>query len=228
MIALSRICPGHCRLLLLCLLVAAPRLHAGIEFETTRVLLKPRPNQEEVEAVFAFTNASATPLQVLAAISGCTCLKTEFPSGEIPAGGNGKVSGIFKTTNQPGVVEKIIQVRVDENGKQRVIPLTVGVEVAQLVRIEPRTLAWTAGGEAKEQTFSVSMNWEKPIRLREVTSSQPGFEIRMETVTEGGEYHVHVKPADTSKPLLGIFHFQTDCEFEKLAKPIAFGHVRKH
>jgi len=226
MIALSRICPGPCRLLL-CLLAAAPLLHAGIEFETTRVLLKPRPNQEEVEAVFAFTNASATPLQVLAAISGCTCLKTDFTSGEIPAGGKGRVSGIFKTTNQPGVVEKTIQVRVDENGKQRIIPLTVAVEVAQLVRIEPRTVSWTAGGAGEERTFTVVMNWEKPIRLREVTSSQPGFEIRIETVTDGSEYRVHVKPADTSKPQIGIFHFQTDCEFAKFAKPIAFGHVRK-
>jgi len=227
MIALSRICSRHCRLLLLCAYGLSPLLHAGIEFETTRVLLKPRPDQEEVEAVFAFTNASKAPLQVLAAISGCTCLKTEFTTDVIPAGGKGRVSGIFKTTNQPGVVEKTIQLRVDENGKQRVIPLTVGVEVAQLVRIEPRTLAWTAGGEAKEQTFTVAMNWEKPIRLREVTSSQPGFEIRIETVTEGGEYRVHVKPADTTKPMLGIFHFQTDCEIEKFAKPIAFAHVRK-
>jgi hypothetical protein len=210
-----------------CLLALTPPLHAEIKFKTTRVMLQPRPEQQEVEAVFAFTNASETPLQVLAAISGCTCLKTDFTSGAIPAGGKGKVTGIFKTSNQPGVVEKTIQVRVDENGKQRIIPLTVGVEVAQLVRIEPRTLAWTAGGEAKEQTFTVSMNWEKPILLREVTSSQPGFEIRIETLAAGSEYRVHVKPADTGKPMLGIFHFQTDCEFEKFAKPIAFAHVRK-
>jgi hypothetical protein len=212
----------------LCLLALTPPLHAEIKFKTTRVMLQPRPDQQEVEAVFTFTNASKAPLQVLAAISNCTCLKTDFTTGQIPAGGEGRISGIFKTTNQPGVVEKTIQVRIDENGKQRVIPLTVGVEVAQLVRIEPRTLAWSAGGEAREQTFTVAMKWEKPIRLREVTSSQPGFDIRMETVAEGSEYRVHVKPADTGKPLLGIFHFQTDCEFEKLAKPIAFGHVRKH
>jgi hypothetical protein len=35
-----------------------------------------------------------------------------------------------------------------------------------------------------------------------------------------------VKRADTSKPLLGILHIQTDCEFEKFAKPIAFALVR--
>ena len=229
MIVLSRIFPGHCRLMmpLLCVLGVVPWLHAGVEFKTARVLLQPRPDQQEVEALFSFTNDSDSPARVLAAISGCTCLKTDFTRGEIPAGGKGRVSGIFKTTNQPGVVDKMIQVRVEENGKQRVIPLTVAVEVPQLVRVEPRTLAWTAGGEAKEQTFVVTMNWEKPIRVMEVTSSQPGFEIRVETVIEGAEYRVYVKPVDVAVPMLGIFHFRTDCEFEKFARPIAFGHVRK-
>jgi hypothetical protein len=212
-----------------CILMSgALPLGAEITFKTTRVLLQPRPDQEEVEAVFDFSNPSASPLRLLAADSGCTCLKTTFTSGEIPAGGSGRVAGVFRTTNQPGIVEKTIQVRVDENGKHRVIPLTVAVEMPELVKIEPRTLAWNAGGESGEQSFTVKMSGEKPILLREVTSSQPGFEIRMETVTEGAEYRVHVKPADTAKPLLGIFHFKTDCEIPRFSKPIAFAHVRKN
>ena len=225
MIAIMRIICAL-RAVTLCLLAAGP-LGAAIEFESTRLLLKPRPDQNEVEAVFPFINKSDAPLQVLAALSNCTCLKTDFTSGPIQPGGKGSVSGIFKTTNQPGITEKTIQVRVEENGKSRQIPLTVAVEVAQLVQIEPRTLAWTAGGEAEEKSFTVSMNWEKPIRLLDVSSSRPGFDVRMETITEGREYRVHLKPADTSAPMLGIFHFQTDCEFEKFAKPIAFAHVRK-
>lgn len=210
----------------LCLLAVAP-LATALEFETTRVLLKPRPDQSEVEAVFAFRNHAARPAKVLSADSGCTCLKTSFSKGEISTGGRGSVSGVFKTTNQSGITEKTIQVRVEENGKQRVIPLTVAVEVPQLVVVEPRTLAWSAGGETTEQSFTVTMNWEKPIKLLEVSSSRPGFELRMETITEGRQYRVHVKPADAANPMLGVFHFKTDCEFEKFAKPVAFAHVRK-
>ena len=201
--------------------------HAEIRFESTKVSLHPRPDQEQIEAVFPFENNSQAPIRVLSALSSCSCLKTTMTQGEIPPGGKGSVTGIFKTGNFPGLTEKSIQVRVDEKGRQHVIPLTVAVEVAELVKVEPRTLAWTAGADGTEQTFTVKMQWEKPIRLQDVASSNAGFTVRVETVREGGEYRVHVKPADTSKPMLGIFHFKTDCEFEKFAKPIAFAHIRK-
>lgn len=201
--------------------------HAEIRFENSKVSLHPRPDQEQIEAVFSFENTGQAPIRILSALSGCSCLKTAAPQGEIPPGGKGSVTGIFKTGSFPGLTEKTIQVRVDEKGRQRVIPLTVAVEVAELVKVEPRTLAWTAGADGAEQTFTVKMQWEKPIRLQDVASSNAGFTVRVETVREGGEYRVHVKPADTSKPMLGIFHFKTDCEFEKFAKPIAFAHIRK-
>jgi hypothetical protein len=216
------------RLAALALLAASAGLaHAEIRFETTKATLRPKPDQEQIEAVFAFENGGQSPIRILSALSSCSCLKTTMTQGEIAPGAKGSVTGIFKTGNFPGLTEKTIQVRVDEKGRQRVILLTVAVEVTELVRVEPRTLAWTAGGDAAEQTFTVKMQWEKPIRLQDVASSNAGFTVRVETVREGGEYRVHVKPADTSKPMLGIFHFKTDCEFEKFAKPLAFAHIRK-
>lgn len=88
-------------------------------------------------------------------------------------------------------------------------------------------MTWTAGGESREQTFTVTMADDEPIRLLSVSPSRPGFDIRLETVSEGAEYRVHVKPASCEDPALGVFRFHTDCKFQRLASPIAFGHVRK-
>jgi hypothetical protein len=200
---------------------------AELHFEKTRVDLKAKPDQENVEAVFEFENRGKTAARVVSVISGCQCLAAKFPEEAIAPGGKNRITGVFKVGNFPGITEKTLQVRVEEDGKGRNLVLTLAVELRELVTIEPRTATWTVGDKDTEKTFKVTMNDEGPIRVLEVESSRPGFTVRWETVKEGVEYRVHVKASDIGTPALGVFRIKTDCKYPRFANPVAFGHVRK-
>ena len=208
-------------------LAAHACLQAEIHFEHTRLSFRPRPDQQQLEAVFEFENRGDTPAQILSVTSGCQCLQAKGPEGEIPPGAKDKVIGIFKIAQFPGITEKTLQVRISENGETRNLDLTVAVETRELVHAEPRTAIWTIGEAKDEKTFTVTMNDEEPIRLLAVEPSLPGFAIRLETIKEGAEYRVHIQPETADTPTLGVFRFKTDCKFPRFASPVAFGHVRK-
>ncbi len=209
------------------LLAATACLRAEVHFEKTRIELRPRPDQEQIEAVFELENRGETPAKILSVTSGCQCLEAKAPTAEIAPGAKERITGIFKTGNFPGLTEKTLQVRISEDGATRNLNLTVAVEMRELIRIEPRTLVWTAGGEKTELTFKVTMDQEESIRLLAVEPSRPGFEIRLETIKEGQEYRVHVKPGSSETPTLGVFRLKTDCKYPRFASPVAFGHIRK-
>jgi hypothetical protein len=209
------------------LLAAGPPLRAELHFEKTRVELKAKPDQEQIDAVFEFENRGSSSARIVTVVSGCQCLHAKFPAEAIAAGGKNRITGVFKVGNFPGVTEKTLQVRVEEDGKSRSLALTVAVELQELITIEPRTAAWTVGEARAERTFTVTMNGDGPIRLLAVEPSRPGFTVRLETVKEGAEYRVHVTPSDLAEPALGVFRFKTDCKYPRFANPIAFGHVKK-
>jgi hypothetical protein len=211
----------------LVLLASGLPLRAELHFEKTRVELKAKPDQEQIDAVFEFENRGKSGARIVSVVSGCQCLQAKFPPEAIAAGGKNRITGVFKVGNFPGVTEKTLQVRVEEDGKSRSLALTVAVELRELITIEPRTAAWTVGDKESERTFKVTMNGDGPIRLLAVEPSRPGFTVRLETVKEGVEYRVHVTPADLAEPALGVFRFKTDCKYPRFANPIAFGHVKK-
>jgi hypothetical protein len=220
--------PGKSAVLFALLLAAGPPLRAELHFEKTRVELKAKPDQEQIDAVFEFENRGTSSARIVTVVSGCQCLHAKFPAEAIAAGGKNRITGVFKVGNFPGVTEKTLQVRVEEDGKSRSLALTVAVELQELITIEPRTAAWTVGEARAERTFTVTMNGgDGPIRLLAVEPSRPGFTVRLETVKEGAEYRVHVTPSDLAEPALGVFRFKTDCKYPRFANPIAFGHVKK-
>jgi hypothetical protein len=208
------------------LLVQASWLTAGLEFEKTRVEILARPDQNEVEAVFPFTNRGDSEAKIEEVVSNCQCLSAKSDAERLAPRESGRITGIFRVGNVPGVSEKSLQVRVSEGGRKRLVALTVAVESKELITVEPRTLAWTVGGDEAEKTFVVTMRGEEPIHLKEVVSSLPGYVTRIETVTEGAEYKVYVKPPNVSSPSLGVFRLTTDCKFKRFTHQVAFAQVK--
>lgn len=206
----------------------APGLPAELVFEKTRIEVLAKPEQEEVAAIFKFTNQGTSEARIVSVSSGCQCLSAKASAEVIPAQGSSEITGVFKVGNSPGITEKAIQVRVSEGGKSRSLALTVVVELKRLIIIEPQTMTWSGNEAATEQFFTVTMHGDELIRLQEVECSRPGFDIRVETVTDGKKYRVFVTPQEAASPTLGIFHFKTDCKHTRFATPIAFGHVKKN
>ena len=200
---------------------------AGLDFPKDRLVLNCGPADDQMDADFPFTNKGASPVTIVSIISGCQCLEAEAPEGEIAPGAQGKVHSVFKVGAFNGMVEKQLVVRWEEGGVAHDTVLTVAVVIPELIRIEPTTLVWDVGGAAQEQSYRVLMVWNEPIRLLTVDCSRPEFDFRAETVKDGREYLVRVKPTKLDQPLLGLFQFKTDCKFEKFRNPMGFVHVRR-
>jgi hypothetical protein len=123
-------------------------------------------------------------------------------------------------------VEKQLVVRVEQGGRVEGIPLRVSVRVPKVISIEPGTLVWTVGEKPVEKVFRVKMVWDDLIHLLSVSSSREDFTFKIEELTPGKDYAVHVTPQNTAKPMLGLLQFKTDCAFEKFRNPMGFLHIR--
>ena len=200
---------------------------AGLEFAAERLVLDTAPDAELADADFAFTNKGPDSVKITNVMSSCQCLSAEAPEGEIKPGAEGKVHSVFKVGAFSGTVEKQLVVRYEEAGRVLDKVLTVVVKVPELIRVEPTTLKWIVGGEAKEQTFRVLMLAEEPIHLMTVKCSRPEFDFTVEKVKDGREYLVKVKPTKLEEPMLSLFTFDTDCKFPKFRNVMAFGQAGK-
>ena len=218
--------PRILRLLVLQIFVAAAGW-AGVVFDSERLEVKVGPEQEQVEVDFGFENRGPGEAKVVSVVSGCQCLLAEAPEEPVAAGGRGIIHGVFKVGAFNGTVEKQMMAKIEEGGVARDVVLTVAVVVPEVIRVEPGTLEWKVGGEAKEQAFVVNMVWNEPIHVLTVESSREEFDLRLETVEDGRVYKLFVKPKDLARPMLGLVQFMTDCRFEKFRKPMAFLSVRE-
>ena len=208
-------------------LVLVASLHAGIRFETDRIELEARPDRSQVKAVFELENRDDAPAEIVSVHSGCQCLSAQAGVTRLEPGAKTTITAVFDTTGLSGLSEKKIQVKTREAGEARLHHLTVAVRQPEWIRIEPRTIVWFTGEEKGERTFHVTMSGGDPIHLLKVEPSNPGFEIRQETVKDGREYRIHVKPPSEDKIVLGVFRLKTDFPHPRLANPVAFGHVRQ-
>lgn len=64
--------------------------------------------------------------------------------------------------------------------------------------------------------MDVKIAYEKPVKVKSVTSSQEkSFKVELITLEDGKHYQVEVTPLNTSAPALSIIRIETDIEVEK-------------
>lgn len=198
---------------------------AGLRFPAERIEFRVEPDQEHMEAQFDFVNDGNKPVRIESVQTDCTCLKAEAPEGEIPPGGRGVVSAEFVVGSLRGTVKKHLSVQVRDGKVMRRIRLDAVLVVPEVVRVEPRTLSWTLGGELAEQSFRVRMSGPDKVRLLKVVASRPNFVFRVETLAAGREYLVHAKPLSMDGPLIALVNFTTDSRHRNGQAAVGFVHV---
>lgn len=199
----------------------------GLRFESERIEFRVAPNQQRVEAKFAFINEGDAAVRIEAVQTDCACLKAQAPKDEIPPGGTGAVTAEFKVGSLRGVVEKHLSVKLREGERVRRVLLDAVLVVPELVELEPRTLSWTGSDDPVEKSFRVRVASQEKVRLLDVTCSRPDFAFRIETIDDGREYVVHAKPRRVDQPAIALVRFVTDCRHEKFRTPVGFVHVRR-
>lgn len=213
--------------ILLALALAGVLHAAGVVFAVERVVVKTTPDQNVIEANFTFTNNGKGAAKILSVQSGCHCLEARAPEGEIAPGAGGVVVGVFKVGVFQGLVEKQMHAHVLDDAGTREVILTVAVQVPEVIRVEPGTLTWTVGQNPVEQSLLITAIWPEKIQIKQLECSQKSFGFRIETIEDGKQYKVHVKPNDTKEQTLALLQILTDSRFEKFRKPMAFLSIRQ-
>lgn len=207
-------------------LVSAATASAGLAFTSQRLDFDVKPEDNTVEAVFAFANDTDKTIRVVDVHSNCGCLKAETDKETYEPGEKGTLTAVFTVGSIEGRVEKSVMLQTDAKDGP-VQKLTVGINVPSIIEIEPDLTEWIIGEAPAPKSVRIRVVQPDPIRVLEVNCSRNTFTHEVKTIEEGREYEVVLTPSDTSKAQLGVLRIETDCPIEKHRRKMAFFGVVK-
>jgi hypothetical protein len=203
------------------LIALAMNCQADLVLDGNVVDVKPKPEDETITVSFSFRNKGDKPVTILNLESGCSCLSSSLDARTYAPGASGTGKAEFKVSTFVGRHEKSVTVATDDPQQpQWEIPFIL--DVPAVVEIEPKTLQWWLGGDASEKTCVVKILTGDPIKVTQVTSTRENVSFKMETVTEGREYRITVKPNSTEEVLMGALKIETDSRIPKYQRQLAF------
>lgn len=185
---------------------------------------------KEVVTEFEFTNNSGKPVKIVKTDPGCSCLHVEIKGGKLTyqPGEAGLIRTTFDMGNFSGTVDKVVVIWLDDDPESKPsLRLTSRVHIPVLVTLEPKTLAWELGGKVEPKVIKIEMMEGETIHVDSVSSSNPAFETKLETVKDGHEYKLTVTPASVDKPAIAVIRISTDAKVARQKIQQAFGVVRK-
>jgi len=203
---------------------------AALEFPDLRKETRAPADGKSVTVDFPFTNKTGKPVTITKCDTKCACLTVQVSGGKFTyAPGE---SGIVRTTmdlgNLLGTQEKSIDVWLDKgpSGKPA-LSLELIVEIPAIISLEPKTVSWGIDSKPEPKTIHVTMDYQKPIHITNVTGSKELFRYELKTVEEGKKYDIVVTPLETKAAALSAFRIDTDLEIAKHKTQQAFAQVRK-
>ncbi|MCH6258739.1 DUF1573 domain-containing protein [Puniceicoccaceae bacterium K14] len=185
----------------------------ALVFEEMIVEVEAPPNEEFVEVDFPFTVEGSEPAVIKTIDTPCTCLKTQIGEDNRKIwqpGESSFIRGVFEIGTFRGTVEKRIYFTMDNGNRRELIIL---MTTPELMTIEPEDLKWAAGSERDEKTITIELSPDYPINIKTISNSNPSqFDHQIETIAEGKEYRVRIKPKAVNSQALGVIRIETDCE----------------
>jgi putative membrane protein len=191
-----------------------PAPGGALVFEPEEFAHQAAEGETEFTATFVAKNTGTAPVTLTKLDSSCSCLKVEADTGTIAPGASATITAVFDIAKLSGESEKSVFVTTDIPGS-RESRLAVKVSVPAIAVLEPNMITWPQGGgpAPREAVFRVLR--DKPIRVLEVSSSRDSVSVEWQTVEEGREYRIVLKPQSTDAIQLGIVRITTDCELEE-------------
>ncbi len=155
------------------------------------------PDDKHVEAHYTFKNTGSTTVTVKTVRTSCGCTTAKLDKKVYQPGETGEVVANYAFKGATGQLRKLITVISDDHPDQPVT-LDLRVFVHEPFELKPALVYWRSGdaGEAKSvQVLATGY----PVKVKSVSTSNPRFTTTLETVKQGEEYTVSVKPADTAQ-----------------------------
>jgi len=209
-----------------------PLTAAELKFETMLREFKVAPDAEKVVAEFPFKNESKETVEILNYSASCSCITASIkPADKLKyaPGEGGVIRAEFELSALAGTIDKAVQLRLNgDKEDEPSVNLISRITIPELVSVEPKTLTWFSGEEAKPKTVTVTMHYDKPIHVLSLSSADDNrFTQELKTVEDGKKYEILVTPKNTETLSMGVIHIQTDCELKRHAAQRLFTVVRK-
>ncbi|MEZ5387944.1 MAG: DUF1573 domain-containing protein [Prosthecobacter sp.] len=208
------------RLILLSLLLATA-VRAELTLGVPAIELKPKPEDEEVEAVFKFRNAGDKPVKVLSLESACSCLSAELDKAEYQPGEEGTGTARFKVSTFVGRHEKYVIATTDDPDQEE-WRIQFILDVPSVVEIKPKTLQWYIGDDPVPKSCLVTFTGEDPTKILKITPTRENVDFAWKELKEGREYLVTVTPKTTNDITLGALKIETNSPIAKYRNQLAF------
>lgn len=199
-------------------LLATATIHAELKFETPVIDAEASLDATTLVREFKFTNTGTKPVKITQADAGCSCLGVSVAGGKFTyaPGESGTLRANFEIGNFQGTVEKPILIWLEGDREDKPSAnVVLRVHIPVIISLEPKTLKWEQGASAEMKSIEVKMDYEKPIKVTSVTTSNANFTAKLVTVEEGKHYKVEVTPQGTSSGGFTIIRIETDSDVEK-------------
>lgn len=202
---------------------------ASLKFENTSAEITVKPGVDNAQVVFSFQNTGDEKIEIADYQTGCGCLKAKLKDDKTiyEPGEKGEVIGDFDLRNLFGQVDKsiVLHLKDDEKGKPSFV-LTTKITIPELLKVEPRTLNWTAGEEATPKSYKITVNQEEPLKITDVVTTNNIFIHELKTIKEGKEYEIIVTPTNVSETHFGIIKITSDSDLQRFRRISAFANIK--
>jgi len=191
------------------------QLQAGLEFESKELTFKPSLGEKQVVGEFKFKNTGKTTITIKDLNISCDCTTAKLDKKVYEPGESGVIPVTFTIGQRQNLQEKSITVITDEP-KTSTTRLLMKVYIPVILSIEPRYVFWLQGDkDPKSQTVTIKNLTDKPVKVLAASSAlppslveaattrpalMPKIEYKLETVKEGWEYTLTIKPTDLTSP----------------------------
>jgi len=191
---------------------------AGLKFDETLIEVDAPIESKTVTRDFKFTNTSDADVVIREADAGCSCLAVKVSGGKLAyaPGESGTLRATFELGSFQGTVDKPINIWLKTDPDEKPSnTVTLRVHIPEIIKLSPRTLKWEVKSEPVMQVMEIEMDYEKPIHVESVASSNPDFEVKLVAVEDGKKYQVEVTPKRTDVPSLAVLRIETDLDIQK-------------
>ena len=160
-------------------------------FESTELVLKPRPGERKLTGEFHFTNRGEAPVTLTEVSSGCSCTVPEAAEGAVAPGALGVVPVTYSPGSRQGRQIQPVTV-VTSDGKT--YELRVVADLPVRVTIAPRLLVFS-GPAPEPRGITLTYSADTPVTLLEVISRPPAFVVEGTPALEGDELRIRFRYA---------------------------------
>ena len=187
-------CPNSAVFKRLFLLFLFPAFaHADLQWSSTTVFDAAEPSEGPATAQFTFTNTGAYPLKITGTRTSCGCTAAVADGRPVAPGQTGKIDVTFKTLNRHGLYEEPILIETnDPKAKESTVYLRVLVQ--DKVELLPTLLFWEPGEALTPKVIRITVTDGFNVKKIDATCSDPGVDIRLDTVKAGADYKLTVTP----------------------------------